>query len=248
MNVLTWNTACARGTAAAVVLADRVSAEVVLLQEAKPIGAWSGPLIGTVVPHHRWGSWILVRRGTLQEIALTEYTGWVAGAKWRCAEAGGTTYLFSIHGPTSNTHARRGPYVAEAMKIVAAICAHVPATGRLIIGGDFNVKSLGERLPTEEIQHDTAERRAVQEFRTRGFAFAWRDAHSQCALPQTLRWCGAPAVPFHCDGFLVRGFPTAAMACEVLCSDQETRASDHNPVLVRLPVRPAIASRHAGSR
>jgi exonuclease III len=125
--------------------------------------------------------------------------------------------------------------VAEAVKIVAAICAQVPATGRLVIGGDFNVKSLGERLASEQIRVDNAERRALHEFRQRGLAIAWRDVHPRRALPQTLRWRRAPTTPFHCDGFLTRGFPAAAMACDILCSAGEARVSDHNPVILQLP-------------
>ena len=240
MKVLTWNTAFARGTSAAVALADRVGADVVLLQEAQPTGVWPGPLIGAAVPRRPWGSWVLVRTGVLHEIALAHYAGWVAGAQWRRTDADGPTYVFSIHSPTPNAHERRGGYVAEAVKIVAAICEHVPATGRLVIGGDFNLKSLGERLASEPIRVDTAERRALHAFRTRGLSIAWRDVHPRRALPQTLRWSGAPTTPFHCDGFLTRGFPTAAMGCDIICSEGETRVSDHNPVVLQLPVTPAV--------
>lgn len=238
MKVLTWNTAFARGTSAAVALADRVGADVVLLQEAQPTGVWTGPLIGAAVPHRPWGSWVLVRRGVLHEIAIAHYAGWVAGAEWR-RNGGGPMYMFSIHVPTPNAKERRGSYVAEAIKIVAAICAHVPATGRLVIGGDFNVKSLGERLASEQIRSDRVERRALQDFRTRGLSIAWRDVHPRRALPQTLRWRRAPTTPFHCDGFLTRGFPTATMACDILCSNGATHVSDHNPVILQLPVHPA---------
>jgi exonuclease III len=237
MTVLTWNTAGARGTAAAVALADRLRADVVLLQEAHPTGVWPGPLLGAAVAGRPWGSWILVRRGELHDIALPHYAGWVAGAQWRRAGHGGTLFLFSIHVPTPNAHERRGSYVAEAVQIVAAICAQVPATGRLVIGGDFNVKSLGERLAAEPIQLETAERRALHAFRNQGLAIAWRDVHPRRALPQTLRWRPAPATPFHCDGFLTRGFPPAAMTCDILSSAGTTRVSDHNPVVLQLPAK-----------
>jgi hypothetical protein len=99
MTVLTWNTAGARGTAAAVALADRLRADVVLLQEAHPTGVWPGPLLGAAVAGRPWGSWILVRRGELHDIALPHYAGWVAGAQWRRAGHGGTLFLFSIQCP-----------------------------------------------------------------------------------------------------------------------------------------------------
>ena len=250
MKVLTWNTACARGTSAAVALADRIGADVVLLQEAQPTSLWTGPLVGAAVPSRPWGSWVMVRTGVLQEIAIANYSGWVTGARWRRNDAGGTTYVFSIHSPTPNENERRGSYVAEAVKIVAAICEQVPSSGRLVIGGDFNFKSLGERLASEQIRTDNAELRALQEFRKRGLSIAWRDVHPQRALPQTLRWRSAPTTPFHCDGFLTRGLTTAAMACDIICSDGETRVSDHNPVVLQLPMNPAAqhACAAAGGR
>lgn len=80
----------------------------------------------------------MVRFGVLQAITIANYSGWVAGARWRRNGDGGTTYLFSVHSPTPNENVRRGSYVAESVKIVAAVCEQVPATGRFVIGGDFN--------------------------------------------------------------------------------------------------------------
>jgi hypothetical protein len=235
MRVLTWNTALARGTSAAVAYAVDVAADVVLLQEAQPTGLWTGPLIGSPAPGRNWGSWVMVRCGILEEISIANYAGWVAGAQWRRTADGNPVYLFSIHSPTGTKGERRSSYVREATQIVSAVCEAIPSNAPVVIGGDFNFKSLGERLPSESLQCDDGEVEALQEFRTRGFSVAWRDVHPRRALPQTLRWSREPTTPFHCDGFLIRGCVTVSMKCEVICSDSEARFSDHNPVILQLP-------------
>lgn len=128
----------------------------------------------------------MVRMGVLQAIALPHYAEWVAGAQWRAHGQGGPTFLFSIHVPTPNAHERRGPYVAEAVQIVGAICAQVP---------------------------------------------------------QTLRWRPAPPIPFHCVGFLTRGFPTAGMVWDILCSAWANGVSDHKPVILEVAMPAAAAGR-----
>lgn len=38
--------------------------------------------------------------------------------------------------------------------------------------------------------------------------------HQGLPLPQTLRWNRAPATPYHCDGFLLRGMDVTSVQCE----------------------------------
>jgi hypothetical protein len=96
-------------------------------------------------------------------------------------------------------------YVGESRQIVRSICGEVPAGSPIVIGGDFNFKSFGQRLASEQPTNDSSEVDALREFRDLGLFVAWRDVHSDLPLPQTLRWNGAPATPYHCDGFLFRG-------------------------------------------
>jgi hypothetical protein len=103
-----------------------------------------------------------------------------------------------------------------------------------VIGGDFNFKSFGERLASESIQTDRSEFRALQEFRANGFSVAWRDSHPAEPLPQTLRWNGAPTTPYHCDGFLTRGFVETAITCDVVSAEFAVGYSDHNPLLLQV--------------
>jgi hypothetical protein len=53
-------------------------------------------------------------------------------------------------------------------------------------------------------------------------------------LPQTLRWKSDPMVPFHCDGFLLRGMDGTLDQCDVLSSEAITSWSDHNPLVLRV--------------
>jgi len=174
-----------------------------------------------------------VRSGALEQISIADYPGWVAGARW-LREQENDVYLFSIHSPTPNKSEPQGSYVAESLKIVAAICENIPSSGSLVIGGDFNFKSLGERLVSEAIRTEETELQALREFRERGLSIAWRDSHPEEPLPQTLRWNPAQTTPYHCDGFLTRGFLATGIICDIICSESEAQHSDHNPVFLQL--------------
>jgi endonuclease/exonuclease/phosphatase family metal-dependent hydrolase len=233
MILLTWNVAFGRGTSKALEIADQLAVDVVFLQEAFTIPRWHGQVCCCRVDQRDWGSAVLVRHGTLEPIAISGYPGWVVGARWtpEQADVPPTLYLFSVHSPTANPDAPRESYVSEALKIVRSICVDVPKGCPLIIGGDFNFKSFGERLLDEQLASDRAELEALQEFRALGLFVAWRDAHPNAPLPQTLRWNGQPATPYHCDGFLVRGIDVTTLQCEVLGASSCIRESDHNPVV-----------------
>lgn len=204
-----------------------------MLQEAQPANSWTGQSVGVSVTDRTWGSWILVRSGTLEPIPIPGYSGWVIGARWQRSDTD-DVYLFSVHSPTPSKNEPRGPYVAESRAIVRAICAHAPSTAPLLIGGDFNFKSLGHRLPSESIQTENPELQALQEFRSHGLSVAWQDCHPGEPLQQTLRWSNNQSVPFHCDGFLTRNVGPAAVNCQVILPDSQIHDSDHNAVLLDL--------------
>jgi endonuclease/exonuclease/phosphatase family metal-dependent hydrolase len=235
---LSWNTLHGSATTRAVELADRVGADVLMLQEARPPTAWGGLFVGGRVPKqgYSWGSWIAVRSGRLKTIKIDGYAGWVAGAVWQ-RQRGSPLALFSVHSPTRRKNEGPNAYVEDARRIVVAICDALSPGTPLIIGGDFNFKSLGERLATEAIRNRRDEQEALRDFRMRGLMVAWRDLHEDKPLPQTLRWSGDRSVPYHCDGFLLRGLPRETVSCELI--DVERHSSDHSPVLLCIgPERP----------
>jgi endonuclease/exonuclease/phosphatase family metal-dependent hydrolase len=236
MHLLIWNVELGRGTAAALRLADQLTADAVFLQEAFTVEHWHGPVCTGQVHGQDWGSAVLVRDGTLEPVNIPGYTGWVVGARWlpRQATPPKHVYLFSVHSPTSTDAEPRRSYVTEARQIVRTICATVPIGAPLIIAGDFNFTSFGERLPDEPLVNTKPELAALKEFRELNLSVAWRDTHPKLPLPQTIRWKKAPATPYHCDGFLLRHIEMANAQCEVLVSESVTGQSDHNPVLLRV--------------
>lgn len=229
IRLLSWN--ARRANSAAIELADRIGAEVLLLQEGLAASSWSGKAVGVPVAGRTWGSWVWVRSGALEAISFAGYSGWVIGARWQRREAE-DVYLFSVHSPTPTKDRPRASYVAESQAIVTAICASVPSTAPLVIGGDFNFKSLGQRLPSEAIQPTMAELQAIQQFRGHGLSVAWQDCHPGEPLQQTLRWTNDQSVPFHCDGFLTRNLGHSTANCEVILPESEPPKSDHNAVLL----------------
>jgi hypothetical protein len=189
-----------------------------MLQESHDPGS-AHHALWQAVPGQVWGSAVVVRRGVVRPIAVAGYEGWVTGGEWVTHDDGQPirqTFVFSVHSPTTDAFAERASYVSESRSIVRAIVAAVPSACELVIGGDFNFKSLGERLPSEELQTTPQEREALTEFRAASLVPAWHAAHPDRPLPQTLRWTGNRVTPYHCDGFLLRPSAAERALCEVL--------------------------------
>ncbi len=229
MRILTWNTAQGRGSSAALQLADRVAADVVLLQESFPPKTWAGAVAGAVVPGRKWGSWVLVRSGKLTEVEVNGFTGWVAAANWRRSSK--STLLASLHSPTSSESSPRRSYIDEARGAVDMIVQNSPREKRHVIGGDFNFKFFGPTTAENAKGSSKKEIATMQHFASLGFSNVWADCHPGASLPQTLRWTKDRSIPYHCDGLLVRPFDPSRAICEVLSSDFVHRHSDHNAVL-----------------
>lgn len=246
LRLVAWNLNRGRAVGAWQALAREQGADLVLLQEttrpaAGPVWSWEA------VPARTWGSAVIALTGQLQRVDIPGYRGWVAGGRWSRGPKASVEalYVFSVHAPTPDKNAPRKPYVREACTIVERIHVAVPRDAAVVIGGDFNFASLGERLEGEQLALAAAEQRALDMFRTRGFLVAWRDLHPAMPLPQTLRWTGDRTRPFHCDGYLVRGFDASSLTCEVLAHERLDAVSDHRPVTLGAgkPVAQAGAAR-----
>jgi endonuclease/exonuclease/phosphatase family metal-dependent hydrolase len=248
MRLVSWNLDRGRAADAWQALARDHGADLVLLQEAtKPqsdsVWHWEA-----VLPQ-LWGSAVVAMDGQLKRVEILEYRGWVTGARWfrKTKASVEEAYVFSIHSPTHHKEAPRKSYVREARTIVDRIIMSVPSDAPLVIGGDFNFASLGERVDGERRATDPSEQKALDEFRARGFLVAWRDLHPAAPLPQTLRWTGNRTTPFHCDGYLVRGLEGSRLTCEVILNEQCDAVSDHRPVTLVYAIGASVnaATKHA---
>jgi hypothetical protein len=243
LRLVAWNLNHGRAAGAWPTVASEQGADLVLLQEsttprADCVWHWEA------VRPRLWGSAVIALDGQIQPLDIPDYRGWVTGACWsRGPEAiVASLYVFSIHTPTPHKDVPRKSYIHEACTIVMRIIAAVPPAAPVIIGGDFNFASLGERLEGERRAMNPSEQQALDMFRAQGFLVAWRDLHPGAPLPQTLRWTGDRTTPFHCDGYLVRGLEASRLTCKVLANARWDAVSDHRPVtLVYAAASPATA-------
>jgi hypothetical protein len=208
----------------------------VLLQETRRPD-WPGGLLWRRVPGRTQGSAVLANKGTIREIRISGYEGWVGGGELLQSGLdtnGRALFVFSVHTPTTSATRPRRPYVEEVMSILDLLSKQVPTGADLILGGDFNLRSLGERHEREHFQTSAAERKCLAAFSGLGLVSCWGLAHPGRPLPQTLRWTGDQApdrsTPYHCDGIFVPAAWKGEIICEVLTSAY-FEVSDHNPVV-----------------
>ena len=230
MRLLSWNLRFGHGSRSWPPLAEALQADVIFLQEVAEPALTRGKATWESVPGRSWGSAVVVSRGQVDQMPIPGYEGWVVGGAWSDASANELRYIFSVHAPTSSEDAKRRSYVREVRSIVEAIHNAVPKNATVWIGGDFNFTSLGERLETESLKTKPEERSALQYFKSVGLVPLWHALHPERPLPQTIRWSGDKALPYHCDGFLLPERMVDRAVCEVLEAPVLTKASDHSPV------------------
>lgn len=237
MRIVTWNLQYGKGATVWPCLQSSLKADLMFLQES-PRPDWSGGAVWENVPHREWGSAVVVACGKVNNCVIEGYEGWVVGGEW--IESGlnapeRSLFVFSVHAPTKSvTHPRRS-YVEEVVTILDLIGRHAPTGADLILGGDFNFLSLGDRKEGEAISTTSAEREAMQRIAGMGLVSCWTTAHPGHALAQTLRWSADKApgksTPYHCDGIFVPEAWKSGIICEVLTSTS-FEVSDHYPVAV----------------
>lgn len=235
MRIVTWNLKHGAASDAWPQLQRGLDADIALLQESRQ-PCWSGAVAWENVPHANWGSAVLVGTGAIRRHGIEGYEGWVVGGEVIGSGLNASDrslYVFSVHVPTGNASRPRRQYVEEAVGILKAIRSVVPDDADLVLGGDFNFLSLGERLEGEGMKTTLAEREALASFDDAGLISCWSASHPERALAQTLRWSADKApgkcTPYHCDGIFVPRAWKGNLFCEVLTSAC-FHISDHNPV------------------
>jgi exonuclease III len=178
----------------------------------------------------RWGTGILVRAGRLSPIAVPQFDGWVVGGEIRSRRwSSRPVRIFSVHGPAGE----RG-YVRTMHAILDRMLA-IKGDADLILGGDFNVV-VGRRPADDPRPFSRGERELLDRIEGElDLISCWQTANPGRRLAQTLRWCRAPTIPYHCDGiFVPRAWGARLASSRVVRGSRWTRLSDHNPVFVEL--------------
>lgn len=231
LRLLTWNLRFGAANEQWSRLVDGGEFEVSFLQESLSPDDHSA--LWQAVPGRSWGSAVVVHDGELVPVPVPDFAGWVVGGIWS-PPAGRPLMVASVHTPTG-----RGPYVEETLSILDAIHQATPSGLDVVIGGDFNLLSFGERQEGESLQTKPAERRVLHRVEELGLISAWPHAHPDAPLAQTLRWSGDQTRPFHCDAILLPMAWSPGVSCEVL--EDEANASDHLPVAATVTVPPPLA-------
>lgn len=235
MRIVTWNLKHDSGSAVWPRVQAALGADIVLLQESRRPSS-SSELAWEHVPHHDRGSAVLVSKGAIRSITIAGYEGWVVGGEWLDGgqnRPGRPLSVFSVHAPTSNAARPRHSYVEEVVGILDAIRHQLAPQSDLIVGGDFNFLSLGQRKEGEQLETTQEELAALTHFEDLGLVSCWAAAHPGRSLVQTLRWSGDKtpdkSTPYHCDGIFVPASWQPGIICEVLTSAC-FEVSDHYPV------------------
>jgi exonuclease III len=216
---------------------DEQNVDLLLVQESYPHDShlpWllypdiRGHSVWDKAQPNSWGSGIFSKTGSLTQIPIPNFNGWVVGAELTGAswQASGERLLVScIHAPDG-----LGGYAGQVNLILDDIA--LMASGRdIIVGGDFNLSVshwAGSDRKTKE--RDLAiQRRLANEF---GLINCWQVANPEQQPHQTLRWSRDRTIPYHCDGlFVPNSWKTDLLSCDVLSGDEWNQLSDHNPVV-----------------
>jgi endonuclease/exonuclease/phosphatase family metal-dependent hydrolase len=177
----------------------------------------------------KWGSGIVFKRGEITEVEIFQYPGSVVAAD---IDDGIERYrVVSVHNPTT-----KEGYIDSLNKIIDDF--HRIKTEKMIIGGDFNLYSLGVRKPGEAIKTKSSEIKILNRLENEiGVINSWTYKHPDDPLVQTLRWNNAPTIPYHCDGIFVSPeLVHRIKASTVLWDPEFEKLSDHNPVVSILDV------------
>jgi endonuclease/exonuclease/phosphatase family metal-dependent hydrolase len=245
MNVVTWN--LRHGGAARVHWArviEEFAPDLFLVQESRAPGehlrdvapeqlaaraAWRG------VPGRAWGSGVYVRRGRVRQLDVEDFGGWLVGAEVEGAGVprnGRPLRVFSLHAPAG----WKGGYAGAVLAMLDRLMPYRHGAD-VVLGGDFNLtvsRGPAANRPARAAEQ-TIRARLREEF---GLVNCWEQANPDAQPAQTLRWCCAPAIPYHCDGiFVPASWRPVLRSCVVARSQEWDRLSDHNPVVATFAAR-----------
>jgi exonuclease III len=207
----------------------RLQPDILLAQECRlpPAAAPRRTLFAEAVPG-RWGTGLLLAKGSIRPLEVSGFSGWVAGGELdrRSWVTERPLRVFSIHCPVGE-----GGYIRTMHALLDALAPFADRAD-LMLGGDFNV-ACGVRGPRDEVRFSNGESLLLERMsRQLDLMPCWQTMHPRSPLAQTLRWMGNRTTPYHCDGiFAPRAWRNRLLRCDVIAGAAWDRLSDHNPVL-----------------
>ena len=225
---------------------ETLDPDILLLQETRaPAAALKPQTVWCHAGDYKWGSAIYVKHGKITPLELGSFEGWLVGAEVEglafSRQAGRPLRIFSLHAPPRSVSGL--DYPKTVGKMLDVISQH-RKDANLVIGGDFNLLSLGERHESE-LKADGSPWKTIaveKEIQNRlkdefGLVNCWQVANPGVPLAQTLRYVKNPVPAYHCDGIFVPeewGTPDCRVVRNTEMYDKKPagrRTSDHNPVL-----------------
>lgn len=198
---------------------------LLLYPDSRSQSAWE------MVEQNGWGSVVFSKTGSVKQLAVPGFSGWVVGAEisgasWQ-AEFADPLLAFSLHAPSqAESYQKLVNRILDTIKEIAA--------GRdVVIGGDFNltVSNWANSERPVSKQDLAIQKRLADEF---GLLNCWQAANPDQPLHQTLRWTKDRTIPYHCDGlFVPKSWKDRLESCVVLSGEEWNRLSDHNPVVAQ---------------
>lgn len=181
--------------------------------------------------YNGWGSAVFSSSGTLKQISVPGFSGWVVGAEicgasWLPSQCD-SALVFSIHAPS------RGKSYSQQVNTLLDEISRIAGGSEVIIGGDFNLTVSHWSESERKVSRNDMEiqTRLAEEF---GLINCWQTANPNQPLQQTLRWTGNQSTPYHCDGlFVPKSWRDRLESCIVLSGEDWNRLSDHNPVIAQ---------------
>ena len=215
--------------------------DIILAQETYDKGIPEPRLWRKVKDSGGWGTAIYSKTGAITALTIPQCEGWVVGAaltgqSWSTPD-GQPLSVFNIHAtPDSEFGKGYVKAINGALKALASYQKRNPATS-LIIGGDFNLKTIGFNY-AEQSEREREDEAAIITSLERDFGLvsAWTLSHPGEKLPPTLLWGRDPvtqkSLEFHCDFiFVPAAWRDRILSCDILTKQECADQSDHSPVL-----------------
>ena len=241
MKIVTYNGQGKENWCAALTL----DPDVLLFQEATPPPENIKSRTDWRPTRNKWGTAVYVKQGTISRLEIKHDYEWLPGWLVGMDIEGSLNPLgtnrklrvFSLHTPPSTISGISYPNTVQQM---LKVIAQNRGDADFVIGGDFNLLSLGERheLESKDAGKPWAATRQEKDIHKQladlGLMNCWQVKNPGMSLGRTLRYRSKESSPaFHCDGlFVPETWKHVLASADILVTADWAARSDHNPVVV----------------